>query len=154
MYYQGSAWKSGSIDTNTVNEGLALSDDGIHWTKHGELSIPVSGWYARMPRHGGFGTVVNINGTYVATFGGAPAMPSTESGVGLVTSTDGMSWSQVTGNPVLSPSSSGWDSGYVTGAAFVPVNGNYFLYYNGWSSTTGTVQIGLAQLQMSQYRFP
>jgi predicted GH43/DUF377 family glycosyl hydrolase len=152
MYYAGVAWKNGNIDTNSVNVGLALSDDGIQWTKHGELSLPVSGWYARMPR--GFGSVVNINGTYVATFSGAPALPSREAKVGLATSSDGMSWSEVSGNPVLAPSSSGWDSGYIYGSAFVPLNGKYFLYYIGWSSTTGSTQIGLAQLPMSQYHIP
>jgi predicted GH43/DUF377 family glycosyl hydrolase len=149
MYYTGYAWKNGNIVTSSVNEGLALSDDGINWTRHSELTLPPSGWYTRMLR--GFGSVINLNGTYVATFSGATASPSSGSMIGLATSTDGISWSEVAGNPVLSPSSSGWDSGSVIGSAFVPVNGNYFLYYHGWSSTTGSWQIGLAQLPISQY---
>jgi hypothetical protein len=53
-------------------------------------------------------------------------------------------WIKNAGNPVLTPSASGWDSQFVSSPSVIRVGSNYFMYYEGQDSATGVRQIGMA----------
>jgi len=54
------------------------------------------------------------------------------------------SWTKNTANPILTPSSSGWDGDDVIGSGLALRNGTYQALYSGGSGDPGTLQIGHA----------
>jgi hypothetical protein len=53
-------------------------------------------------------------------------------------------WSKSASNPVLTPSTSGWDNGLVASPSVIKVGGAYMMYYEGQDTTSYTWHIGLA----------
>jgi hypothetical protein len=53
-------------------------------------------------------------------------------------------WSKSSSNPVLAPSSSGWDNGLIASPSVIKVGSSYMMYYEGQDKTTYTWHIGLA----------
>jgi predicted GH43/DUF377 family glycosyl hydrolase len=84
---------------------------------------------------------VLYNGTgYMMWYGGTDA---SKLQIGFATSSDGISWTKYSGNPVLTISSSGWDSRHVT-SPFVLYDGKtYKMWYQGQDASTDW-QIGYA----------
>jgi len=66
--------------------------------------------------------------------------------IGLVWSDDLSSWTKSPNNPVLQPSSSGWDSSHVEQNNIIKVGNTYYLWYNNWhySPAPGYRYSGLA----------
>jgi predicted GH43/DUF377 family glycosyl hydrolase len=76
--------------------------------------------------------VLNFSGTLRLYYTGGPDYPATKLEVGLATSTDGKSWTRYSGNPILSPGSSGaWDDAGVGFVSVIPDNGSYSMWYAG-----------------------
>ncbi len=130
MYFTG--W-----DSSSPSEiGLATSSDGFSWTVGAApvLTISSSGWDS-----GGVGIGVVIpdpSGSgylmYYETGNGSIT------GISLATSPDGLNWTRYAGNPLITPSASGWDRGYVGGVSAVLVeNGTYSMYYTGAAGPLG-----------------
>lgn len=53
-------------------------------------------------------------------------------------------WVKNAANPVLTPSSSGWDDFQISSPSVIKAGGNFLLYYEGEDSATHTRKIGLA----------
>ena len=118
----------------------AISVDGIAWYSYVNNPILESG-PAAFETDGVMNCDVIYDGTtYKMYYTGIRGCCT--AGIGLATSTDGVHWSRYAGNPVLLPSSAGWD-GFSVGAPRVYFDGTrYYMYYRGNSS--GLPQTGLA----------
>lgn len=65
--------------------------------------------------------------------------------VGYAESSDGISWSRPYSNPVLTPGNYGeWDASSIGPGAIIKENGEYKMYYVGWSDQNSNWDIGLA----------
>lgn len=65
--------------------------------------------------------------------------------IGYATSTDGLHWTKFQGNPILSPGASGsWDGQWVFRPTVIFSGSSYTIYYQGKSSRSDTLQIGMA----------
>jgi predicted GH43/DUF377 family glycosyl hydrolase len=62
--------------------------------------------------------------------------------IGLAISTDGFTFVKSAQNPILRPSTSGWDSLLVKDPNLIKVGNTYYLYYTGFSGRS--IQIGMA----------
>jgi predicted GH43/DUF377 family glycosyl hydrolase len=120
---------------------LATSSNGLSWTAQGVvLSAGSSGtwedtWLASPC------VIRESDGTYKMWYSGHDGSGYS---IGLATSSDGVSWTKYSGNPVFTVSSTGWDNINVTGASVFVYNGKYYMYYNARKSTTNLNYIGLA----------
>jgi predicted GH43/DUF377 family glycosyl hydrolase len=139
MYYIGELY-SGQV-------GLALSGDGIHWTR---WDVPVFG-----PSNSGFDSwsivdchVVLTDTLFMMYYTGMGGNMSATA-IGYAYSGDGGTWTRSPNNPVLKPgtNSADWDSGYVRSPWLVPTRDKYVLYYlggQGTDATSGLSSIGYA----------
>ena len=136
-------WYTGS-DGSTSQIGLATSDDGISWTKHDSnpvLTPNSSGWDSSHVYSQG---VLYEGGTVYLFY---TAKGSSSEQIGYATSADGVNWSKSSSNPVLPPSSSGWDSINTHNPDLTKVGSTYHMVYSGKGSTSpnaGHEQVGHA----------
>jgi len=112
MYYRGNG--GGSVQT-----GLAVSNDGITWTKDPRNPVlPLGGsgsWDQSGTEPGG---VFVDHGMFHMFYNGAS--PGSPEAVGLATSPDGVTWQKLTGNPVLTGGGPGsWDGNVAAGSVIV-----------------------------------
>ncbi len=120
MYYMGTdSSGKGSI-------GLATSQDGIHFTRHGAYPV-LSGGSAESWDSGGAGfeDVRKEDSTYYIWYSGGN---STTSGLGLARSTDGVEWVKDPANPILIPTLAS-EQPYVLAPSVVKVGGLYYMFY-------------------------
>jgi hypothetical protein len=131
-------WYEALDDDQTDRIAYATSTDGITWTKYGIVMAPSQAWenseispdsvlyengLFKMWYHGG---AQWIGGVYTA-----------RESIGYATSSDGITWTNYAGNPILSLGASGtWDSGNVAaGPVFnlsaMGLGTGYRMYYNG-----------------------
>jgi hypothetical protein len=94
MYYDGTTGRYEDI-------GVAVSNDGKNWQGYNSGLAPVlahgpSGWDDTYTT---FSTVLNIGGTYYMWYSGGHI--ESNEGIGYATSSDGLSWTKYTGNPIL-----------------------------------------------------
>jgi predicted GH43/DUF377 family glycosyl hydrolase len=89
------------------------------------------------------GTVIKNGSTYEMWYEG---QNSTTVSIGLATSSDGVTWTKSLSNPVLTKSTSGWDSAHVGKPAVILDGGTYKMWYSGTNDPTGQTgrQIGYA----------
>ena len=150
LYYTGNVMNAPHSYTHI---GLALSDDGINWTKHPgpvltdtlpwELPFTIGGVTA-----GGVlePTVLIEGGLFKMWYVGFGIYQGGWTAVGYATSTDGINWTKQP-TPVMAPGAPGsWDDAY---ASHVDVTadplGGYHMFYAGGESATGeTMRIGYA----------
>ncbi len=138
MYYA-----AGGRDTKG-RIALALSTDGIHWTKYGSAT-PVfgpdsTGWDSH------FLDTPDIlyDGQFKLYYFGDSDNDPPGGAIGLAVSSDGVSWSRVGTSPVLSPGADGdWDGLFLESPTVLydPSSGLYFMYFSG-ADTTWRVRIG------------
>lgn len=136
MWYAGSGSGPRQI-------GLATSTDGFTWIKYGSnpvfLANPGSTWNeSRLSNP----TVLKVGSTYMMWYS---TVLTPLGGIGLATSTDGITWNRYAGNPVISGGSGGWDD--TVFAPYVIFDGCwYHMWYSG-ANTGGEViyQIGYAR---------
>lgn len=138
MYYSGHNRNNGRI-----NIGLAVSEDGVRWTKHASnpvLSVgPANSWdrmWAAYPR------VLFDGAQYIMLYSG---YDGTYSRTGLATSADGITWTKFGGNPVLNLGLPGsWDAACAGIGGIVKVDSIFYMLYTGNASVGAQTRIGLA----------
>lgn len=125
-----------------VAMGVAISVDGVSWTKYQGNPVLVGGPGGWDSAHIFPGPVIGSGGQYEMWYYGQPRdLPGS---IGLATSPDGFSWSKYGGNPVLESGPAGaWDSATVHHPCVLERDGDMLMWYSGldW---TGTQRIGLA----------
>lgn len=145
MYYRAISW-SGSNGF-----GIATSDDGIHWTRSGQLSVPRSSWDSY--GNGVGGIVVLDSGVFVMVYTGA-ASKNGPTQIGMASSNDGIMWTPIQDNPIVTYGSGNWDAGGVTFPMVLTLGrftGQYFVYYTAYGVDLLYYSVGLAILSMSDY---
>lgn len=98
-------WYTGSNAADTVAVGYATSSDGISWTKSGSNPVFGSGaggqWDDGLVYSLGVFYLQNrFHGWYAADDGSGPSGP-TATGLGYAVSSDGITWTRGSSNPVL-----------------------------------------------------
>jgi predicted GH43/DUF377 family glycosyl hydrolase len=78
-----------------------------------------------------FNSDLNRYEMWFTTFGNFP-----NAGIGFAYSSDGISWTLNSTNPVMTPSTTGWDSLFVGAVCVLKEGGTYKMWYTGWKSTT------------------
>jgi len=122
-----------------VNDGLtsrisfANSTDGDNWTKHGSAVLDITGTGHFDRYQVDSPSVLKIGSIYHMWYSGTD---ETDTEIGYATSPDGKTWTRKnSGNPVLSPSNSGFDLKLVLHPE-VTFDGNaYTMYYVGFDGT-------------------
>jgi predicted GH43/DUF377 family glycosyl hydrolase len=122
----------GYNDNNNIRYsiGLATSTDGIHWEKKTDPVLNgTNGWDYSIGVKG----VLKVNNKYYMYYGSSPA-----SGIGLATSTDGITWTRYASNPILNPTEL-WEDGGIGYASVIYDEGKFKMAYvnNGYSSSFG-----------------
>jgi predicted GH43/DUF377 family glycosyl hydrolase len=137
MYYTGC--NSAGIYTKV---GRAISTDGINWqrdTVHSPVLTAGSGWEAKIFASG----IVKVDDMYYLFYDGY-SFPSPGGTGGLALSSDGgLTFQKYTNNPVISRSSSGWDSYFLETGWVIYEDSSFYWWYVG-SPNFYQVQIGLA----------
>jgi len=131
----------------------ATSSDGTHWTKNPSPVLNGTGFAPDWDAAGVYSPSVIYDGhVYGMWYSGYQYVAGSSSQsitqIGYATSTDGVTWSRVAGNPVLGPGSdNGWDSNSVDHPCIVEVKpGALRMYYTGWASANSAYpnKIGFA----------
>jgi predicted GH43/DUF377 family glycosyl hydrolase len=122
----------GYNDNNNIRYsiGLATSSDGIHWEKKTD---PVLNGTNSWDYSVGVKGVLKVNNKYFMYYGSSPA-----SGIGLATSSDGITWTRYASNPILNPTEN-WEGGGIGYASVIYDEGKFKMVYvnNGYSSSFG-----------------
>jgi predicted GH43/DUF377 family glycosyl hydrolase len=141
MWYQGYVDYPNGDGFSQI--GFAWSSNGVSWTK---LGVPVlgrgsGGW----DTYGVLDPTVYFDGaTYRIWYLGRVGGGSNPFSMGYATSSDGVSWTRYSGNPVLARGGSGaWDSLDLYSLAVVKAESSYLMYYGG-RSVSNSWKIGLA----------
>lgn len=140
MWYTGLDYTEGSNPRLRI--GLASSPDGTTWTKRASNPVldrgPPGSWDADGV---GMPSVLIDGGIYKMWYLGLN-YDAHIIGIGYATSSNGVSWTKYTGNPVLSPGFAQWDHGLSAG--WVIYDGTrYKMWYTG-NDPLGTSRIGYA----------
>lgn len=132
--------------------GIATSADGIHWTRKGMMPpIPKGTWDANS---NSLASVTVTPGGYLMAYYGRSTQQSTHWEIGFASSTDGTTSTPYPNNPVLAPDigAIAFDNEGMVDPMVIMVGGNYYVYYNGFSSAVEG--LGLAILPTSQFPVP
>lgn len=116
MYYSGAQSPYGQSLI-----GLAISNDGINWQKYSNPAFmpdSVKEYYI------GSQSVVKVNGIYYMFYDSSPQWNYNQFVINLATSTDGVTWSRNSTNPILTPSLS-WEGIGITYPSVI-YDGNQF----------------------------
>jgi beta-1,2-mannobiose phosphorylase / 1,2-beta-oligomannan phosphorylase len=115
-----------------------------NWTDYsGNPILSPSGSYYET--HGvGQANVLFLNGTYKMWYLGDAG--GSHKYVMYAESNDGINWTRPYPNPVLSPGEIGsWDDLAVHPGTVIYEDGNYYMFYSGWSDPSGRWDIGFAE---------
>jgi Tol biopolymer transport system component len=124
MWYAGYNGSSQSI-------GYATSTDGINWTKHSGNPVisPSEAWEGSqlvLPE------VIKHDGIYKMWYQNV----GTPRHIGYATSSDGISWTKHSGNPVINAGASGeWDDDQIGPGTVIVDNGVYKMWYSGFDGS-------------------
>lgn len=136
MYY------SGTPDSQTPKVGLAYSNDGVSYTKKSSNPIfepAASGWDSH---HVTEVTVLRRDGKWWMYYTG-----NNNTGwgqIGVATSSNGLSWSRYSGNPILSAGAAEqWDENRIGASKIFRFGGLWYMFYTGVDDSENW-QIGLA----------
>lgn len=157
VIYDGSSfmmWYSGGSG-GVHNIGLATSSDGITWARYASdpnfapnpvLTVGSSGnWDSDSVDES---WVIKEGGQYKMWYSGQHWNPDGSIQtwtIGYATSPDGIHWTKYSGNPVLTPGTSGsFDDKYVWRPIVVQTSSGYLMYYRGASQTGTEAKAGLA----------
>lgn len=120
--------------------GFATSPDGIAWTKHPTpVMEPDSGSWDEYTVEGL--TVIRENGSYRMWY--TSWSTSDAGGIGYATSPDGINWTKYAGNPLIVPASA-WEAGGYGICHVLKVQGEYKIYYGGYTADFQYANIGYA----------
>lgn len=140
LFYDSGTYRAyfAGSDGASVEIGLATSTDLQTWSFEGSNPVLTTGtgWDSNQVRN----PVVWVeDGTYYMFYEG---FDGTDRGFGFATSSDGVSWTKDSNNPVFT-AGSGFDSGNVLDPFIEVDSGEYNLYYSG-NDGSGNVRIGHA----------
>lgn len=125
-------WFSGGGRPASNGIGYATSADGISWSEHvGPVLSPGSAgvWDSSSVTLGS----VLWNGTlFLMWYRGTNPTTYQTGAVGLATSTDGVSWTKISGNPVLKATAV--DQGYIANPYVLKPTGTYGMWYTARSA--------------------
>lgn len=130
VLYNGTSYEMWYVGGNgsTVQIGYATSSNGINWTKYSGNPIMGTGitWESNSIEH----PIVLYNGTnYEMWYVG---YDGTNRRAGYATSTDGISWTKYSSNPVLDLGTSGsWDDEQIISPIVIFDGTNYKMWYSG-----------------------
>jgi len=145
----------------TYKIGVATSNgDFAAWTKHGSNPILTvgaggqwdDGWI-------GLGSIIKCNDLYIMTYTGsdtAPTGPANEAGIlqcGLAFSTDLITWTKYSGNPIFGVGNNGgFDDEKIYACTIVKFGDTPFIYYNAHDGSKE--QVGFAQFRRHDFMGP
>lgn len=122
MWYTGFDWK-------TWNAGKAISPDGIHWKPAPENPVftakSTNAWDSQ---HVVSPCVVPVSGRYYMWYAGGSA---DQYRIGMATSEQGIDWMPIDRNPVLEPTTQGWDSHGMNLPRVLFHDGLFRMWYSG-----------------------
>jgi predicted GH43/DUF377 family glycosyl hydrolase len=132
----------GRSNVNRDRIGLAISNDGISWSKYAEnpILMPTQNWegsgisWPSVIYEQGVFKMVYMNTSYGAN------------SFGMATSNDGKNWTKLNTNPIFSALNTynGWANSDISYPSFIKVNSEYRIYYSGWKD--GKYSIGFTKL--------
>ena len=131
MYYGGQ-----SISTNEWAEYIAVSDDGINWTKYREEPIlqPENDWESTMASHC---SVILDNGKFIMIYTGRNKY--NVDAIGLAVSDDGFNWVKSPTNPLLTQSNISTYNYYEPAYPnLIKTDDEYRIYYTGMINASNT----------------
>jgi len=124
-------WYIGAPAGSPVGKvGYAISADGIHWAKRASPVLVPGG-------NGGWDdfTISNFavlfNGTNYTMWYSAEDGSAGTTRIGVATSTDGVSWTKYSDNPVMEPIPNSWESGHVWAGPVLKNGSQYVMWYTG-----------------------
>jgi predicted GH43/DUF377 family glycosyl hydrolase len=125
-------WYSGVDATNTNRIGLALSPDGIDWTKYGDHPVLDLGDPGSMDDHEVIHPcVIYENGLYRMWYNGHDG---TTQRILYAYSFDGVEWNRFTDHAMLEPGPPGsWDDSELGPMCVLPGQNAYRMWYTGWN---------------------
>lgn len=124
-----------------IRVGYATSSDGIQWVKYGAWPV-FNGTMAWDSGAANTPAVAKVGSQFVMYFSGTNGSGGYSYSTGRATSSDGVHWTEYSGNPVL-VAHGGWEGNRVHPSWFTVGTSGYDLYYSG--GTVGTpVEIGHA----------
>lgn len=134
-------WYAG-FDGTKLRIGLATSSDGINWTKYSGNPVLDTGSQGDWDQNNAFSPVVIYDGSkYKMWYAGSN---DTNVRIGMATSSDGISWTKHSENPVLYDGGAGaWDDASIMTRAVIFDGENYKMWYSGDNGNLET-QIGYA----------
>ncbi len=139
LYFSGSTT---SADTYTSGEiGVATSTDDIHWTQYAGnpiITTTGSGWECACVCP----AVCYVNGVFYMMYSGFESNGVTSAAM-LAASTDGFTFTDYSGNPVLNDGAS-WINHHVECSGLSYFGGTFYFYYNVNSNAEVTRNIGVA----------
>lgn len=146
-------WYSGQISAGLPEDltriGYATSEDGVNWNKL--ISNPVLdvGGSDTWEEHGVDDPTVILDGsTYKMWYTGVTYDLDTEEEtacIGYATSSDGITWTKWSGNPVLQPGAVGaWDDQYIDDATVIKDGSVFRMWYKAFSTNDPNDRVGYA----------
>ncbi|MFZ1751622.1 MAG: hypothetical protein WAU01_15595, partial [Saprospiraceae bacterium] len=125
MYY------AGQYQTGEGSIGLAMSNDGMSWTKYSGNPILVASenWEENGISWPG---VVFDNGVFKMVY---MKIGNSSNAFGMATSSDGKNWIKSDANPIFKAenTSNGWASYDIAYPSFIKAGNGYRIYYSGWT---------------------
>ncbi|MFC1730071.1 T9SS type A sorting domain-containing protein [candidate division KSB1 bacterium] len=131
------AWSLDGINWTKYNSGASVMDPGS--TGSWDVWIDTPEIY-----HDTSGYKLYYYGDTVAAEGGKP---SSLSGIGVATSSNGINWIKYSNSPVLTHGNAGeWDQHWIESPAVLydSISGKYLMWYTGVDTSLWRIQIGLA----------
>jgi len=126
MWYVGTDDLSGDVYSSI---GYATSTNGITWTKYAGNPV-VTGTAGSWDASLGIAGVVFDGTTYHMWYGGFGG--GLNGAIGYATSTDGITWTKYSGNPVLQLGPPGsWDASWIVCPCVISDTGSYKMWYTG-----------------------
>lgn len=120
MYYMGSRGLN-----EMLNIGLALSSDGINWTKYGAPVMAATSQYYMIA----LSNIIIKDSTYLAYFNYNNSRSGSNNKIGMATSYDGINWTMYANNPILSATLT-WEGGSIYFPTVVLDNNQYQMVYS------------------------
>jgi len=129
LYYQGAPNIGGG---GTSQIGLATSTDGISFTRSASNPILVpSGDEIQLEDP----TVIRVDATHWYMYYNWRTSTDTLPGIRVATSSDGVTWTKVSGNVLDRGASGQWDDTYIEHSQIYYIGGKYVLIYEGYGGS-------------------
>jgi len=139
VIYDGSIykmWYEGSGAIAQLKIGYATSSDGITWTKYSGNPVLIPGGDGGWDDWSVSDASVITDGSAFKMWYGAQGVQYGTNKIGYAVSSDGITWTKYSGNPVLNPGGNGgWDDKHVLHQTVLKDNAGYKMWYIGLDSS-------------------